>query len=258
MLALPISGVRATWRTVTGRDDIALADGAPGLAGAVDHLGRVVTFDPVIALPDVPVGDVDLLVVWERSGTRGDTMVAEGRCGSCFEPVDVRFSLDAYVEHHRPRSSRRAESLGDGWFALRDGAAAFRLPAVGDVLSAAASSDPRAELLKRCLREPASAAIARAVESAMARLGPTLRAAVSGTCPECGAAFDLEVDVRELCMEELRRDANAVYDDVNLIATAYGWSQDEILDMPSDRRRRYADTIVGRLPGVRSRELTDA
>lgn len=258
MLTCPISGVQATWRPATGRDDVASADGAPGLKGAVEYIGSAVELEPSIDPLDLPVGDVDLIIVWDRRERHGDTMIAEGRCGRCLEPVDVRFSLAAFAAHHRPRSTRRAAPIGDGWFALHSGAAVFRLPTARDVLAVGTSPDPRANLLARCLSEPVPAAAARAVESAMARLAPTLRAAVSGTCPECGDAFELEVDARELCITELRRDAIAVYDDVNLIATAYGWGQDEILDLPSARRRRYAGTIAGHLPAVRTRERADA
>ncbi|MHA7291344.1 hypothetical protein ACX80V_17110 [Arthrobacter sp. MDT3-24] len=258
MLALPISGVQATWRPATGCDDIALADSALGLEGAVEYVGSAVRFDPSIGAHDLPIGDVDLLVVWDRRQRRGDTMVAEGRCVRCLEPVDVRFSLAAYAAHHRPRPSRRAEPVGDGWFRLRNGSAEFLVPTASDVLAVEASLDARAALLARCVRGPVTPATVRSIGAAMARLAPTLHAAVAGTCPECGGAFELEVDARELCMAELRRDAITVYDDVNLIATAYGWSQDDILALPSARRRRYAGTIAGRLPEARTRELADA
>jgi len=124
-----------------------------------------------------------------------------------------------------------------------------RVPATADVLAAVASGDgagPRRELLARCVRGPGTAAAARAAERAMAALGPTLRADVAGTCPECGADVVLDVDARELCLAELRFLAASVYDDVHLIASAYGWTQDAILDLPSARRRRYADLIARR------------
>lgn len=258
MLALPISGIRATWRLATGRDDIALADSALGLAGAIEYIDGAVVFDPPTDPLDLPIGDVDLLIVWERRERSGDTMVAEGRCGRCLERVDVRFSLAAYAAHHGPRVARRAQSSESGWFVLHSGATHFRVPTARDVLDVCAVPDPRAALLARCVREPITAAVARAVESAMARLAPTLRATVSGLCPECGATFELDVDARELSMAELRRDAITIYDDVNLIATAYGWGQHEILDLPSTRRHRYAGTIAGHLPQSRARELADA
>lgn len=248
MVVLPISGLQARWRPSTGRDDIALADSPSGLAGSLEYVASAVDLSGDVAASDLPVGDLDLLIVWRRREERGDTLVAEGRCGSCEARVDIRFSLAAYSAHHRPRPTRRAEDAGPGWFALRSGRATFRLPTVADVLGALTAADARRELLRRCVREPVPPSTAWAVEEAMAVLAPTLRAAVAGACPECGASVELDVDARELCMAELRRAAVGVYDDVNLIASTYGWTQDAILDLPSARRRRYAETIAGRLP----------
>ena len=81
-----------------------------------------------------------------------------------------------------------------------------------------------------------------------ARAGDAFAADVVGTCPECSAVVVLDTDVRELCMAELRFLAASVYDDVNLLASVYRWTQDAILDLPSARRRRYADMIAGRSP----------
>jgi hypothetical protein len=246
MIRLPISGELAEWRPATGHDDIALADSRPGLAGALDVVSSAVAFPTGADASSLPVGDLDLLVVARRRDVRGDTLVAEGRCARCDAIVDVQFSLAAYVEHHRPRASRGAAPAADGWFRLRSADVSFRVPTVGDVLGAVAVGDPRTALLSRCTRGVTSARHVRAVESALARLAPTLRADVTGSCPECGAAVLLDVDARELCMTELRFLAAAIYDDVNLIASVYRWTQDAILDLPAARRRRYADMIAGR------------
>ncbi len=247
MIRLPISGVRAQWRPGTGTDDIALADSQPGLAGAQAFGARVAVLADGAPLDTgaLPVGDLDLLVVARRRELRGDTLVAEGQCEQCGSAVDVQFSLAAYAEHHRPRTPRRVTEAGPGWHALRAHEVEFRIPAVADVLEAAGAEDPRAALLARCARQPLTARAARAVEQAMAALAPTLRADVAGTCPECSAAVVLDVDARELCMSELRFLAASVYDDVNLIASVYRWSQNAILELPSERRRRYADLIAG-------------
>lgn len=258
MVVLPISGLRARWRPSNGRDDIALADSVPGLESSLEYAGRAADLEHATNPADLPVGDLDLLVVWRRREQRGDLLVAEGRCSRCDTPVDIRFSLAAYAAHHRPRPTRRAEPLGAGWYALRAGGAVFRLPTVADVIAARDAPDARRDLLRRCLRESVTAATARAVEQVMASLGPTLNATVTGNCPECGASVELAVQARELCLAELRQSAVGVYDDVNLIASAYGWSQDDILDLPSARRRRYADTIAGRAPERLSRELAHA
>lgn len=269
MVRLPISGVRAHWRPATGTDDMALADSRPGLAGALAYAGRITvladgTDGSEIDAAALPVGDLDLLVVARRRELRGDTLVAEGRCERCGAAVDVQFSLAAYADHHRPRLPRRVTEAEAGWYLLPAHRVAFRVPTVADVLAAAGTDDPRGALLARCVRpasdrpasdgpafsaDPAGFALSvkaiRAVEQAMAALAPTLCAEVAGSCPECSAPVLLEVDARELCMAELRFLAGSVYDDVNLIASVYRWSQDAILALPSGRRRRYADLIAG-------------
>lgn len=243
MVRLPISGEHVRWRPSDGHDDIALADSAPGLAGALAYVSRCVSVDASM----LPVGDLDLLVLARRRDWRGDRLVAEGRCAECAAPVDVQFSLAAYADHNRPHPSRAAAPTGAGWFALRSAPdVLFRPPTVADVLSVADADDPRASLLALCTRGSLSARVARTVEGALGRVAPTLRAEVAGTCPECAAAVLLDVDARELCMAELRFLAASLYDDVNLIASVYHWTQDAILDLPSARRRRFADVIAGR------------
>jgi len=62
MVRLPISGLRAQWRPSDGHDDIAVADTAPGLAGALVYASRRVDVDAAA----LPIGDLDLLVVAGR------------------------------------------------------------------------------------------------------------------------------------------------------------------------------------------------
>lgn len=247
MISLPISGVRAAWRASTGHDDIAAADSPAGFAAALALVNRCVV-DADGSRVDgaaLPVGDLDLLIVAWRRDRLGDSLVAEGSCAQCAAAVDVRFSLAEYAGHNRPRAPRGVSVREDGWWELPRHGIGVRVPSVADVLAASSAPDPRAELVARCARGTLSPSAVRAAERAMESLGPTLRAVVTGTCPECGAAVVLDVDTRELCLTEMRFLAASVYDDVHLIATCYGWTQDAILDLPSVRRRRYADLISG-------------
>ncbi|WP_125776056.1 hypothetical protein [Antribacter gilvus] len=245
MLRLPVGGRRVRWRATTGEDDLVLAECPPGLAGARAYVARVVVEadgEPVDP-GTLPVGDLDLVVVAHRRETRGDTLVAEGTCAHCGAALDVSFSLAAYADHHRPRVPRGARAVDGepGWWRLPGGD--VRVPTVDDVLAAAAASAPRAELLARCWRGPVTRA--RSAEHAMATLGPTLRADVAGSCLECDREVLLDVDARELCLSELRFLAATVYGDTHVIASAYGWAADEILRLPTARRRRFAEIITG-------------
>lgn len=249
MLRLPISGVKARWRPPNGHDDISLAGSCPGLVDAIAFVGRAVedAEGRPLDVAGLPIGDIDLLVVERRRELRGDAFVAEGQCGPCGATVDVQLSLAEYAAHHRPRRSRAITPDGEpGWWRLIRYDLAFRAPIANDVLAVMSSAQPRTELLERCVRGTTRARAARAVERALETVAPTLRADVAGNCPECKASIQLEVDARELCLTELRFLAATVYDDVNLIASVYHWSEDAILGLASMRRRRYADLIAGR------------
>jgi hypothetical protein len=249
MIRLPISGLEVRWRPACGNQDLALAEGPAGLAGAIAFLqaGLEDSHGAPLDAAQLPVGDLDLLVVVHRRELLGDGFVAEDTCASCSARVDVHFSLTDFAAHHRPRGARAAAPAAEpGWWRLRSADVSFRLPRAGDVLAVAGSSNARQSLEQRCVRGTLDARIRRLVDRAMRALGPTLRADVAGRCPDCCADVLLDVDARELCIAELRFLASAVFDDVHLIASAYGWSEATVLDLPSARRRRYADLIGGR------------
>lgn len=248
----PIAGVEYRWAETTGHDELMLLDRDLGLGTAVLLLGLRARSAEGQRLDAValPVGDVDALVAELRAKALGDRMLAEGRCAACEAPVDVDFSLDGFRQHRSPRRPRGVAPAGEpGWWALPRHGVTLRPPTAGDVLAAQATADPAATLAAATVRPlpeaadpPARAAVA-AAERALSALAPSLRDDVEGTCPECGATVALDVDVRELCVAELRFLAGAVLEDVHLLAGAYGWPEEAILDLPVKRRRAYAELI---------------
>jgi hypothetical protein len=235
----PIAAVAYARRAATGHDDLVLVESELGLRAACTLVERRVTRADGAPLDvrALPVGDLDSLVVELRREALGDRLIAEGSCPSCGAPVDVDFSLAEFREHRRPRSTRHATPAEEpGWFRLSaDPDVSFRLPTVGDLLE----TTDLDELTARCVRGRRT----RRVERAMEALGPALRADVQGSCPECDAAVPLDVDARELCLEELRFVASAVVEEVHLLASVYHWREEEILELPSARRTRYAEHV---------------
>lgn len=202
------------------------------------------------ALPVLPVGarEADLFTL--RRALFGERMQVRLECGACGE--DMEFDLDA---------GEFARSLGgpDGSVAesvvrVAEGGwdVEFRLPGVADLTAAARSAEPRAALLARCLvsavRDGAAVAahdlpvpvqrrIAEAVEAADPGGDVTLNVA----CPECGQATRAELDIASYLWTELDAWARDVLLDVHLLATAYGWSEPEILALSPLRRRYYLE-----------------
>jgi hypothetical protein len=246
MSRTPIARVAYRWSEATGHDDLLLIEGASDLAAAVALLTQRATGaegEPLDGAA-LPVGDVDALVCELRAEVLGDRMIVEGRCPACSTAVDVDFCLQAFREHRRTRCPRGvAPVTAPGWWALARHDATFRLPTAADVLAVEDEDDPAAALAARCVRGAAGRATLRAAEHAMAMLGPTLRDDVEGACPDCSATVPLDVDVRELCLQELRFLAHGVLEDVHVLAGAYGWSEQAILDLPVRRRSAYAELV---------------
>lgn len=128
----------------------------------------------------------------------------------------------------------------------------FRLPGVADLAVAARSGDPRTVLLARCLvaavhdgtavtAAELPAAVQRRIAEAVEAADPGADLTLNVACPECGQATRAELDIASYLWTELDAWARDVLLDVHLLATAYGWSEPEILALSPTRRRYYLE-----------------
>ena len=135
----------------------------------------------------------------------------------------------------------------------------FRLPTVADLDAVAGSSpgegiralaartrldadlpDPtEADVTGADLTEADVARLARAWEA----LDPAGSVQVELTCATCGGDVAADVAVAEFVARDLDRTVEGLLRDVDAIARAYGWSEDAILGLPAERRRRYVDLV---------------
>ncbi|MFF7980858.1 hypothetical protein ACFZDK_17265 [Streptomyces sp. NPDC007901] len=201
------------------------------------------------ALPALPVGEREADLITLRRALFGERMEVRLACAACGQ--DMEFDLDAgqlagSLGESDGRGERVVRIQEDGWDAE------FRLPSVADLHTAARAADPRAALLARCLVSaahdgtavpaaelpaPVQRRIAEAVEAADPGADLTLNVA----CPECGAATRAELDIASYLWTELDSWARDLLLDVHLLATAYGWSEPEILALSPLRRRYYLE-----------------
>ncbi|GAA3818145.1 T4 family baseplate hub assembly chaperone [Streptomyces chiangmaiensis] len=200
----------------------------------------------VSRLPALPVGEREADLFALRRALFGERMQVRLECSSCGQ--DMEFDLDA---------GELAGSLagpGESVVRVREGGwdVEFRLPGVADLQAAARSADPRAALIARCLVSAARggtavaaselpAAVQRRIAEAVEAADPGADLALSVACPECGAATRAELDIASYLWTELDAWARDVLLDVHLLATAYGWSEPEILALSPTRRRYYLE-----------------
>jgi hypothetical protein len=255
------------------------SQGDPGLALAlVQQIARS-SDGMAVEWSGLCVSDLDVLLLRLRQALLGDSIRAEIGCRAtgCGYRIDVSFNIDAYLAHHAPigntmqiRGWSVSPSDEPGWFCLSrqtppvfdlpnagpsSGAALaatdgrpeqihvlFRLPTVIDQISVAGHPDAEWELARRCIR-PGNipSRLRRPVEAAMKALAPSLSGDLVALCPECGSQMTVYFDARRFCLQELRNRAAFVYEDIDVLAWRYRWSEREILALPNSRRTSYAE-----------------
>ncbi|MER5911367.1 hypothetical protein ABT124_12890 [Streptomyces sp. NPDC001982] len=198
------------------------------------------------ALPQRPLGEREADLFALRRALFGERMQVRLECHAC--GADMEFDLDA---------GAFARSLGGpdtSVVGLTEGGwdVEFRLPAPADLAAAARAADPRAALLARCLisavrdgtavpADALPAPVQRRIADAVEAADPGADVTLNVNCPECGAATRAELDIASYLWTELDTWARDVLLDVHLLATAYGWSEPEILALSPLRRRYYLE-----------------
>lgn len=183
---------------------------------------------------------IDLCVL-----TFGPIVTGTAPCMSCGVPVEISFNLASIRSDHGDAGSR--------WELVLDGGRrlVFRLPTAADLRDASRSrsaEDGARMLAAGCLVEgwsagdpPVSDSLIEALGSAMAEHDPQSDVTLESRCPGCGAELTTAFDVAEYLWRRVAIAGRELIADVHQLASAYGWSEAEILAIPPGRRQRYLE-----------------
>jgi hypothetical protein len=234
-------------RLPRGYDDTLVAEHrGDELELAVQLLSCLASIEPEFWLA-LPLTDVDYAVLGLRRRLFGDAIRSDVRCGGeCGRRVDVAFDIGGYLSHHLGKRGHQS-APADGWFEIGEQQA--RPPTCGDLIELAGSAT-RVGLAARCFRiAPGSSRLMRAGEKSLEIVSPNLASELIGTCPDCSAQVSILFDPISFVMAEMAQAALPVYDEVDVLAARYHWSEDDILSLPSWRRRRYVDAALSEAAG---------
>ena len=254
---LPVSGLLLAVRGPSSDDELMVleTDAPPPLA--VIELGRRVARNvdgSDLDWDGLPASDAAAVALTIRQAWMGDLLTTASSCdaAACGERVDVSFHIAAYLEHHRPEVPGGVSSAREpGWFALDGSEARFRIPTVGDLVTALSGPDSPSALMDACIVPSSlSPAEVEQVDAALAALAPTLDGMVEGVCPRCGATLQLRFDPCSYVLAELRDLFAGIYYEIHLLARSHGWSEHDILVMPRSRRIHYAHLAAADKAGV--------
>lgn len=198
------------------------------------------------------IGRRDAAILELRRAVFGDAMEGVADCPHCGSRLEARLSATAL----RPTALATPQHVTvekDGYRLTA------RCPDSDDVLlleAAPRGTDLPELLLARCLLSaekdgqpiaaPALPAPLRAaLEQALEQADPLGDASLALDCPECGQAWAAALDLADWTWREVELWAGRLLGEVHGLASAYGWTEAEVLALPPRRRARYLE-LLGR------------
>jgi len=189
------------------------------------------------AADGLPVGRRDRALIGLRMRLFGARMRCASSCPDCAERVELELDLARMQAAAPPADVALVRTPEGGWH--------LRPPTTRDlerVLADPASRRVEA-LVRRCaldpLPDPLPPALVEAASAALHAADPDAEIELSVTCPACGAAWEVPFDITACLWEDIARAARRLLHEVHHLATAYGWSEAEVLAVPPRRRREY-------------------
>lgn len=202
------------------------------------------------ALPETPY---DSLADWPLG--RRNQALAELRC-SCFGPglqgwvscAQCGEKLEVHLDGRALMKQAAERTPGETVVVNRR---SYRLPTSRDLANAAREADPRLaaiRLLESCsLERGASPAWSEEdleeVGERMALADPMAETRLAMHCPQCGNEWDETLDLAAFLWAEIEARAKRLLMEIHSLASAYGWTEKEILSLSEPRRAFYLEMV---------------
>lgn len=200
------------------------------------------------AAGELTIGQRDARLLALREALFGRALVCRSHCPACKAVVETTVdssSLCVPAANENPATVVRA-----GEWDVR-----FRVPTARDLDEAARAANPggmRTQLLERCIlgAEQAgvatdlrglSAAALEQVVSAMSAADPQADVRLELSCPECRNGWSEAFDIVSFLWAEVDDWAQRLLRDIHVLATAYGWTEFEVLALSPQRRALYLE-----------------
>jgi uncharacterized protein (UPF0212 family) len=199
---------------------------------------------PASRAADLPLGERNRVLARLYLEHFGDVLEGFAQCTECGEKLEFHFDL-RLVADAPPLEASNLVVVGR-W--------KFRLPtsrALAMALNGGDEATAGHRLLMHCLEAPAGAAPGWSeeeivgIEEKLAEADSLAEIQIGFICPECGAEFEDALDLGSFLWSEIESAARQLFDDVHLLASAYGWTEDEVLRLSSMRREAYVRRVLG-------------
>jgi hypothetical protein len=194
---------------------------------------------PYASLADWPLGLRNRALAEWLCRSSGPHLAGRATCGQCGENLEFELDVRVFLETEPVDADARVEV----------GGRALRLPSSRALARAAYKDDPREavmSLLEACSLgdgDPLSLAEEEVEElgEKFALADPLAETRITLSCPECEAEWGETLDVTAFAWAEAESRAKRLLLEVHLLATAYGWSEADVLSVGEHRRAFYLE-----------------
>lgn len=204
---------------------------------------------PGIADPEqLSIGQRDALLLHLRERTFGRELTGTSQCSGCEEQIELKFAATDL--------GTRQVDTGPITVQIREWEVVARPVNSGD-LQAVTERDlaqARRRLAERCLlsatfRGHAASAcelpdeVSNEVERRLAEADPQADIQLVMDCPACGRTNRVTFDIVPFFWREIENWAARMLREIHTLASAYHWSEEEILALSPTRRQCYLDLL---------------
>ncbi len=207
------------------------------------------------ALADWPLGRRNRALVELCCGCFGPKLQGRVCCPQCAKELEFQIDSQA-VLGREPEPGAQLVSVKEG-VGRSTGAAivvrghSFHLPSTRDLAKAASETDFRSavtQLVESCRTESGEGAVWQDEEleeigERMASADPLSEIRLKFDCAECGHQWDESLDIVAFVWLEIEARAKRLLMEIHTLATAYSWSEKEILSLSEPRRRLYLEMV---------------
>ncbi len=195
----------------------------------------------------LPVGMRDRSIMQLRALTFGSNLVVRCSCPQCDLELEGQFDLSEAIKSAPDEVPSEFEVSIDGH------TASLRCPTTQDLLALAVLPIDQAatELLARCIvavdDEPHEGDY-KPDRSAMARklseIDPLMNLGLTFHCDACESEWEEPLEIIDFFWQELEAVAQRLLAEVHALASAYGWSESQILSLSPIRRELYLNMVT--------------
>lgn len=190
------------------------------------------------SLAGLTIGRRDARLLALREMTFGSEITGVTDCPECGETIELSFnSSDLRPPNEtEPPNELAVKSNGSE--------VRFRLPTGADLLAVSNAE----QLLERCLLnggDKLTENVRAAVAERMSSVDPMADIQLALNCPNCEHKWAPPFDIVAFFWREISAAARRLLREVHTLASAYGWTESEILSLSPARRRAYLEMASG-------------